>query len=70
MLNNNNSQMSLMDALAIVSFFIGLANYGENVDQNSMQEAISKAVEDVHSHLKSQDEKIDKILSLIDKEVT
>ena len=64
-MGGRDGQMSLMDALAIVSFMIGVANYGENVSQGAMQETVSSAVEDIHSHLKIQDEKIDYILSLL-----
>lgn len=64
-MGGTNGQMSLMDALAIVSFLIGVANYGENVSQGQMQETVSSAVEDVHSHLQTQDDKIDYIISLL-----
>ena len=64
-MGGKDGQISLMDALAIVSFMIGLANYGENVSQGAMQETVSSAVGDIHSHLKVQDEKIDHILSLL-----
>lgn len=64
-LNGSNGQMSFMDALSIVSFLIGLANYGENVDQGQMQETVSKAVEEVHKHLQTQDQKIEEILSIL-----
>lgn len=60
-----NGQMSLMDALAIVSFLIGVANYGENVSQGQMQDTVSQAVKDIHQHLQIQDQKIDEILSLL-----
>lgn len=55
----------LMDYLAIVSFLIGLANYGENVSQGQMQEVVNQAVENIHHHLEIQDKKIDEILSLL-----
>lgn len=64
-MDGRDGQMSFMDALAIVSFMIGVANYGENVSQSTMQDTVSLAVEDIHSHLKAQDEKMDYILSLL-----
>lgn len=61
----NRSNQTLMDALAIVSFMIGLANYGENVSQGQMQEVVNQAVKDIHRHLEIQDYRIDEILSLL-----
>ena len=63
-MENRNNQ-TLMDALAIVSFMIGLANYGENVNQGQMQEVVNQAVQNIHQHLEIQDHKIDEILSLL-----
>lgn len=61
----NQSGFSIIDALAIISFIIGYKNYEENVDQNTMQDAIKGAVSMVHEHLESQDRKIDKILEML-----
>lgn len=61
----NRGNQTLMDALAIVSFMIGLANYGENVSQGQMQEVVNQAVKDIHRHLEIQDYRIDEILSLL-----
>lgn len=35
---------------------------GENVDQSTMNEAVQKAVQDIHNHLTEQDEKINAIM--------
>jgi hypothetical protein len=61
-----DGQISLLDVMAIISFFIGLANYGENVDQSTMSKAVQAAVDDIHSHLAKQDEKIDLLLSQLE----
>jgi CheY-specific phosphatase CheX len=61
-MNDRNGQNSLLDALAIVSFMLGLANYDENLGQSQIQEMVSQAVGDIHSHLEEQDRKIDLIL--------
>ena len=61
--NSRNPNLGMMDALAIVSFMLGLANYEENLDQSQVQELVSQAVEDIHSHLKEQDRKLDQILN-------
>ena len=63
-----NNSVSILDFLTIVSFVVGLANYEENVDQNTMQEAVQSAVRQVHEHLEAQDKKIDKILKALNIE--
>lgn len=61
--NPRNSNLGMMDALALVSFMLGLANYEENLGQSQVQELVSQAVENIHSHLKEQDQKLDQILN-------
>lgn len=62
----NNEQLSFLDVITIISFIIGVANYNENVSQGVMQDAIEKAVDDIHKHLQEQDEKIDWILTMLE----
>ena len=56
-MNNQN----LLDALTLVGFVIGLANYDENVSQSQVQELIDKALGDIHSHLQDQDLRLQSI---------
>lgn len=65
MTQQNNSQLSIADALGLVSFLLGIANYSENLSQTQFQDELHKAVQELHSHLESQDNKIDQILSLL-----
>lgn len=58
-----NEGISLLDAMALVSFLVGLSNYDENVDQSSMNKTVKQAVDDIHYHLSTQDEKICEILA-------
>lgn len=60
------SNFSSIDRLAIFSTILGLANYQENIDQSTFQSAIQSQTQEIHSHLQLQDEKIDKILSLLE----
>lgn len=67
--------ISILDAIAVVSFFLGLANYDENVNQSDVQKTVNSAVMDIHDHLTVQDSrlglierKLDKILSLREEE--
>lgn len=62
-MRGSNESISLLDAMTLVSFFIGLANYDENIDQSSIDKIVKQAVEDIHYHLSIQDEKINEILS-------
>ena len=59
-----SKQYDLLDAITMVSFIIGLLNYGENVDQTTINDTVQSAVQDIHKHLAEQDEKITKILQL------
>ena len=63
---------NLLDSIALVSFFLGLANYDENVSQSQVQTLIDTALGDIHSHLINQDikmkaieEKLDKLLEVL-----
>ena len=60
----NGRQYDLLDAITMVSFIVGLLNYGENVDQTTINDTVQSAVQDIHKHLAKQDEKITKILQL------
>ena len=62
----NNKQYDLLDAITMVSFIVGLLNYGENVDQTTINDTVQSAVQDIHDHLSEQDEKITKILQLLE----
>lgn len=57
---------NLLNAVAMVSFIMSLANYSENLDQSSAQDMLNKVVGDIHSHLKEQDDKIDKIMDILE----
>ena len=67
--NNINQQLSALDILNILSFFIGLLNLEENLTQSDKQD-LMKALDSkgntllngINEHLESQDAKIDKIL--------
>lgn len=61
----NNRNIDALDVLSIFSFFIGLINYDETIDQSIMQDVVSNAVKDIHKHLSIQDAKIDEILNIL-----
>ena len=66
---NESGELTLLDVLSIISFCVGLENLDLNLAQedldNQTQELdrrLRMVVDDIHAHLKMQDEKIDRIL--------
>lgn len=65
---------SFYDAVNIAGFILGLINYQENLTQNDKSEILQnsqtvsdKVIDRIEQHLIIQDEKIDQILSLLNK---
>lgn len=67
-MNGSERKDSILDAMAIISFLVGMANYEENITQSQLQETAKGIMSDIHTHLKEQDNKIDRILELLEKE--
>ena len=70
--NGENGQFTFLDTINLISFMIGIMNLNENLTQGDKQDLLktfSQKADDllneIHSHLQSQDEKIDKILEEI-----
>ena len=62
----------LLDALTVVGFLIGLANYSENLtqsDKQDLQEQLDRktdeAIKLIREHLTRQDEKLDEIMGVL-----
>ena len=62
MTNGENSKFELLDILTIVSFVMQLQNQSKLFDLHDIQNDNERVAEDIHRHLKMQDEKINKIL--------
>ena len=60
-----NNQFDLLDRIAIASFFIGLANYNENVDQTTLQGDLQRVLDELHEHMARQDAKLNQIESML-----
>ncbi len=58
-------KLNMLDAMTVVGFMIGLANYEENITQSDLQEITKGVVNDIHEHLKEQGNKMDSILRLL-----
>ena len=61
-----------LDAIAIVSFLVGLQNLEMNITQEDMQNteanlnnALESQVTEIHKHLEEQDDKINQILDIL-----
>ena len=68
-----NGQLSFVDLISILSFFIGVENYEINLTQNDkadLQKNLSDKsdllLKEIHQHLEKQDSKIDEILRRMD----
>ena len=58
----------MMDLINILGFVMGVMNYNENIDQSTLQQTAKNIMQDIHAHLKEQDEKIDMILDKLGKD--
>lgn len=72
--SGDSGEFTFLDCLALLSFFIGVANYGENLsqaDKQDMLEELSKKsdylLQDIHAHLTAQDIKINLIIKLLEE---
>ena len=61
----DNRKFNIFDAMTVVGFLIGLANYEENITQSDLQDMMKCMLKNVHEHLEEQDNKIDNILELL-----
>ena len=73
--NGDNGQLNFMDMVALLSFFIGVQNLDLNVTQedaqNLQKELTDKAsiiLNEIHAHLEQQDDKIDRILEVLNND--
>lgn len=67
-MNNNRNELEFMDILNIMSFIIGMMNYGENMTQGDKQDIMHSLdnqtqtlLENIHNHLTEQDRKLEEI---------
>ena len=64
---NDSGQLELLDVLTIISFCIQLQNQSNAFSIRDIQNDNDRVLYDIHQHLKTQDDKIDQILSLLKK---
>lgn len=63
-----NEEFELLDLLTVLSFIMQVQNQSKLFGINDIQEDNNRVAEEIHQHLKQQDEKINKILELIGNE--
>ena len=73
--SGNNGEWTFLDVITLIGFCVGLQNLDLNISQenldNQTQELDAKlhqVVNDIHQHLAIQDEKINRILEVIDND--
>ena len=59
---DDRQQFDILDILNILSFVIGVKNLNENLSQNTAEDLLSAAVNEIQNHLAEQERKIDLIL--------
>ena len=68
--SGSNGELTLLDIITIISFYVGLENLDLNITQDDVQQATDKVLNEIHSHLEKQDRKIDKILEVLHEDHT
>lgn len=63
-----NEEFELLDLLTVLSFIMQVKNQSKLFGISDIQEDNNRVAEEIHQHLRQQDEKINKILELIGNE--
>lgn len=64
---NESGQLELLGILTIISFCIQMQNQNKIFSIHDIQSDNDRVLDNIHQHLKIQDDKIDQILSLLKK---
>lgn len=72
-MSSESRQLDFLDLLNILSFLIAVENLKENMTQSDKQdlqkdlsESTERLLNEVHAHLEAQDQKIDRILNIME----
>ena len=63
-----NEEFELLDLLTVLSFIMQVQNQSKLFGISDIQEDNNRVSEEIHQHLRQQDEKINRILELIGDE--
>lgn len=61
----DSTEFELLDLLTVLSFIMQVQNQSKLFGINDIQQDNNRVAEEIHQHLRQQDEKINKILELI-----
>jgi hypothetical protein len=64
---NEKEQLSFIDLLSILSFCIGVMNLDLNVSAEDIDNQTQTLLNEIHGHLKTQDNKLDNIIERLEK---
>ena len=65
---NENRQFEFLDVLSIISFALQMQNQRNIVGIRDVQSEVDRAIDEIHSHLEMQDEKLNFIIGVISDE--
>ena len=71
---DNNVQFTFLDIITLLGFVISLENLNQNLSQNDKQdlqndlsEKAERILNEIHTHLQDQDEKLNRIMEIINE---
>lgn len=64
---NDREQLSFIDLLSIMSFCIGVMNLELNVTAEDIDNQTQTLLNEVHTHLEMQDNKLDNIIERLER---
>ena len=64
----DSTEFELLDLLTVLSFIMQVQNQSKLFGISDIQKDNNRVAEEIHQHLRQQDEKINKILELIGNE--
>ena len=66
--SGDDGEFTFLDIISLTSFLIGIMNLEENLTQGDLQDKTQLILDEIHSHLQEQDDKIDEILRRLNNE--
>lgn len=71
---NDNVQFTFLDIITLLGFVISLENLNQNLSQNDKQdlqndlsEKAERILNEIHTHLQDQDEKLNRIMEILNE---
>ena len=71
---NDNVQFTFLDIITLLGFVISLENINQNLSQNDKQdlqndlsEKAERILNEIHTHLQDQDEKLNRIMEILNE---